>query len=148
MLHLARRGLMVWRYWPSKMATSLKNGIAKKLLFSVVLTFLSAGPLAPVLRKVSPVKGRKRHWTQLYWEMLKPTMKLKQRKWSPEDTSSAKHHPQRMQFQAIELPEYEAIFSRNRKNFPVTSRFLRSQRLPLPHVYSSVCVLIQWHTHF
>lgn len=50
------------------------------VIFLVVLTFLSAGPLAPVLRKVSPVKGRKRHWTQLYWEMLKPTMKLKQRK--------------------------------------------------------------------
>jgi len=62
------------------MATSLKNRIPKKLLFSVVLMFLSAGPIAPLLRKVSPVKRDKRHWTQLHWGTLKPTMKLKQRK--------------------------------------------------------------------
>lgn len=59
----------------------------------VVSMFLSAGPIAPLLRKVSPVKEQKWHWPQLHWWTLKPTMKLKQRKLSPEDTSPAKQPP-------------------------------------------------------
>lgn len=72
------------------------------------------GHLQRKKQNVSPVKGQ-RLQRPMHWRTRKPTMKLKQRKPSPEETSPAKQHTQMGQFQPTELSEQEAIFSRNGK---------------------------------